>query len=170
MPAPELTAEQKAIIEHPLGEHARVLAVAGSGKTSTMVERVIDLVTRRGVNPGSILVLMFNALARKQFKERLDANADRIPRPPEVHSFHSYSYGLVQEAISSGRLSAMEVWAEDKRERVVALVRAAMTNLVAAGRIGKDSVDAEEALDAIGLWKGALKLARAHPVVGCGAG
>ena len=60
-----LTDEQVAIIEHPLNKHARVLAVAGSGKTSTMVKRIRYLVEKHGVPPSSIQVLMFNRLAKE---------------------------------------------------------------------------------------------------------
>lgn len=34
--APTPTAEQRQVIAHPPGQHARVLAVAGSGKSTTM--------------------------------------------------------------------------------------------------------------------------------------
>ena len=35
-----LTEEQQAVIHHPIGKHARVLAVAGSGKSFTMACRI----------------------------------------------------------------------------------------------------------------------------------
>jgi DNA helicase-2/ATP-dependent DNA helicase PcrA len=37
-----LTSEQETIIRHPVGHHARILAVAGSGKTTTMAHRVLS--------------------------------------------------------------------------------------------------------------------------------
>lgn len=40
-----LTAEQRAVVGHA-GGHARVAAVAGSGKTTTMVARVLTLLER----------------------------------------------------------------------------------------------------------------------------
>jgi DNA helicase-2/ATP-dependent DNA helicase PcrA len=39
----QLTSEQQAVVAHPTGFHARVLAVAGSGKTTTMAHRVKQL-------------------------------------------------------------------------------------------------------------------------------
>ena len=66
-----LTSEQEAVVHHPLDRHARVLAVAGSGKTTTMAHRIKYLVTECGVTPSSVKVLMFNRLARVQFQETL---------------------------------------------------------------------------------------------------
>jgi len=44
------TEQQKKVISHYLG-HARVLAIAGSGKTTTMVYRIKKLIVEYGVNP-----------------------------------------------------------------------------------------------------------------------
>ena len=68
----KLTPEQEQVVHHPLGNHARVLAVAGSGKSTTMAHRIKHLVLEYGVRPSTIQVLMFNALARKQFTAHLD--------------------------------------------------------------------------------------------------
>ena len=56
--AMNLTDEQLRIINHS-GGHARVSAVAGSGKTTTMVARVEKLL-QQGVSANLIMVLMFN--------------------------------------------------------------------------------------------------------------
>ena len=66
-----LTDEQLNVIHHPLGRHARVLAVAGSGKSFTMACRIQHLVQECQVAPHTIRVLMFNRLARQQFRIHL---------------------------------------------------------------------------------------------------
>ncbi|HSH57643.1 MAG TPA: UvrD-helicase domain-containing protein, partial [Halomonas sp.] len=81
-----LTDEQRAVVEHGAG-HARVAAVAGSGKTTTMVARVLRLL-ERGVPPQRILVLMFNRSARADFQARLAAMAPAGQRLPDVRTFH----------------------------------------------------------------------------------
>ena len=48
-----LTAEQQQVVQHPIGMHARVLAVAGSGKSLTLAYRIKHLVIDVGVRPGS---------------------------------------------------------------------------------------------------------------------
>ena len=62
-------AGQRAAVAHR-GGAARVLAPAGSGKTKTLVGRVVELV-RRGVLPSHILLLAFNTKAAEQLEQRL---------------------------------------------------------------------------------------------------
>ena len=63
------TNEQTRVIEHGSG-HAIVAAVAGSGKTHTMVGRIAHQLAN-GVSPKRILVLMFNKSAQEDFATRL---------------------------------------------------------------------------------------------------
>jgi DNA helicase II / ATP-dependent DNA helicase PcrA len=62
---------QRAAVLHERGP-ARVLAPAGSGKTKTLVSRVVELVDR-GCDPSGILMLAFNRKAAEQLEERLAA-------------------------------------------------------------------------------------------------
>ncbi len=78
-----LTAEQQQVVQHPIGNHARVLAVAGSGKSITLAYRIKHLVTDESVTPSSIRVLMFNALARKQFRNHLHRVGLQEPDQPD---------------------------------------------------------------------------------------
>ena len=86
---------------------ARVLAPAGSGKTRTMVNRVVELV-RRGVDPGSILVLAFNRKAAEQVIPKLTelgVPCVRKIRPehPGVHvaTFNAFGYRYQKEVIGA---------------------------------------------------------------------
>ena len=66
---------------------ARVLAPAGSGKTKTLVSRVVELVDR-GADPAGILMLAFNRKAAEQLEERLAAlgiaTTRRLGSPPDA--------------------------------------------------------------------------------------
>lgn len=149
-----LTEEQQAVIQHPMGSHALILAVAGSGKTSTLVERAAFLIERHNVPPGRILVLMFNALARRQFRER--AVARGLPKAfvSHVHSFHSFSYGILKSAKVITPMS--KVWGEEHQELQRICVHRAIAKLEKNNVIRPDEIDVDEAELAISLWKGAL--------------
>jgi hypothetical protein len=54
------TEEQKAIIEAPLNQNINVVATAGSGKTTVMVSRIINMIKERSVNPKSIALFTYN--------------------------------------------------------------------------------------------------------------
>ena len=84
--AVQLDEAQRAAVVHERGA-ARVLAPAGSGKTKTLVSRVVELVDR-GVDPSGILMLAFNRKAAEQLEERLAAlgitTTRRLGQPPDT--------------------------------------------------------------------------------------
>ncbi|MGE4533675.1 ATP-dependent helicase [Halomonas sp.] len=106
-----LTAEQRAVVGHA-GGHARVAAVAGSGKTTTMVARVLTLL-ERGVPPQRILVLMFNRSAREDFQARLAAMAPPGQALPDVRTFHSLGHRLSASLTRWGALAPRRLLTAD---------------------------------------------------------
>ncbi len=173
MPVDNLTEEQKQVVYHPPGKHARVLAVAGSGKTTTMVHRIEHLVREKKVDPESIRVLMFNKLARKQFKEKLMEIGIPLHDQPQVHTFHSFSYQFINNMMARGLLPGIiNFWIGDKAELTRRYVHRAINNLKKnqpalvdsedASDLWKGSlippkpVDPDGVIEAIGLWKGSL--------------
>lgn len=65
-----ITKEQSDVINHGNG-NILVSASAGSGKTHTMIERVIRLITEENVNVDEILCVTFTEAAALEMKERL---------------------------------------------------------------------------------------------------
>jgi DNA helicase II / ATP-dependent DNA helicase PcrA len=150
-----LTEEQKAVVFHRREKHARVLAVAGSGKTTTMVHRVKHLLLEERVSKDEICILMFNKLAREQFRQKLEKELPTDSRP-EAHSFHSFSYMLIRGMVAKGLMPDRKLWGEDKNYLIHQTVHTSINGLVSQGIVQPDSIDAEKALEAIGLWKGSL--------------
>lgn len=95
------TAEQIEVIEHQ-GSHALVSAVAGAGKTTTMVERITQLI-RKGVEPRRIIAIQYNKSAQVAMQQRL---RDRIPghEVPQARTFHSIGYAMMKKLIECGAL------------------------------------------------------------------
>ncbi|HEX4810585.1 MAG TPA: ATP-dependent helicase [Bryobacteraceae bacterium] len=154
-----LTEEQKRIVNHPLGQHARILAVAGSGKTTTMVRRISHLVINLGIDPRTIKVLMFNNLARQEFSAKLNATLLDPHLRPDVQTFHSLAYRLLRAGTKRGtRSDHYSLWIGDKEELARSHVRAAITDVrrERGGVSGINDIDPKEALHAISLWKASL--------------
>lgn len=106
-----LTDEQLRIINHS-GGHARVSAVAGSGKTTTMVARVGQLL-QQGVNANLVMVLMFNKSARDSFAEAMQNRLSSAGPLPEVRTFHSLGMRLVNSFTKRGALPAYRLVTEE---------------------------------------------------------
>ncbi|HPT61248.1 MAG: UvrD-helicase domain-containing protein [Aggregatilineales bacterium] len=152
-----LTNEQFKVVSHPDGKHARVLAVAGSGKTTTMVHRVKYLVQDKHIAPSNIRVLMFNRAARQDFQQKLSSMGLKRDEQPQVHTFHSFAYQFIEQMRKDGLLpESTTFWLEDKEELVRIILHKAIQNLEQWAKIPPDSVDVAEAEEAIGLWKGSL--------------
>jgi len=156
MVSQRLTEEQLAVVRHSPGRHARVLAVAGSGKTTTMVHRLLHLRDACGVAPPEVLVLMFNRLARQQFQEKLEAEGGG-EFGTRVHTFHSFALGITKRLQASG-LSARDTenWTGDSIEAATYHLVRVIRDLEKKGEIPKNRIEAETALEAISQWKGAL--------------
>ena len=133
MPAPpRLTEEQLAVVHHAAG-HARVSAVAGSGKTATLVARVLHLLDQ-GSDPRRILVLMFNVSAREDFAKRLERSANgRYRVLPEVRTFHSLGLRITHSCVQRGVLPPYRLVTEEWRLRDAA--RAALEQALKAENI-----------------------------------
>jgi len=105
-----LTPEQKTIALHESG-HALVKAVPGSGKTTTLIKRVERLV-KTGVDPGAILILMYNKSAQSSFVDKLKTTL-KSNRLPEVRTFHSFALDLVTSHERNQHLSSKTLLGPD---------------------------------------------------------
>jgi superfamily I DNA/RNA helicase/RecB family exonuclease len=117
---PELDAAQRRVVEHS-GGPLLVLAGPGTGKTTAIVEAVVDRITNRGIDPGRVLVLTFSRKAAQELRERITLRLDRTIKEPLALTFHSYAYALVRrEFVAAGDeppllLSGPEQLAEVRR-------------------------------------------------------
>ena len=93
-----LDAAQRQVVAHDRGV-LRVLAGPGTGKTTTLVEAVVDRV-HNGVPIEQILLLTFSRRAAAgQLRDRVTARLQRtISRAVVARTFHSYAFGLVRQA------------------------------------------------------------------------
>jgi len=97
-----LTEEQERVADHQ-GGHALVAAVAGSGKTTTLVERVARLV-ENGVPSHRIICLMFNKSAQEAFQRRLRKRIGQLHGIPEVRTYHSIGLAMMKKLVAIGEM------------------------------------------------------------------
>src|SRR3954454_16583467 len=93
--APALDEAQRAVVDHP-GGPLLVLAGPGTGKTTTLVESVVDRIAGRGQTPDEILVLTFSRRAAADLRTRIAARLGRTVVTPMAMTFHAFCYALVR--------------------------------------------------------------------------
>lgn len=107
------TEEQRRVIEAE-PTPSLVVAGAGSGKTHTMVLRMLWLIAHHGVAPSSLLGLTFTRKAAGELRERIDDGLRRLRAAgliegddadlPEVSTYNAFAHRVFQEhALLIGR-------------------------------------------------------------------
>ena len=97
--APTLDASQRAVLDHfarGSGGPLQVLAGPGTGKTTTLVELVVDRVVNGGLNPDEILVLTFSRKAAQEIRARIARRLQRTTSTTPAMTFHSFCYALLR--------------------------------------------------------------------------
>ncbi len=92
---PVLDAAQQQVVSHS-GGPLLVLAGPGTGKTTAIVETVVERVAGRGLDPSRVLVLTFSRKAAQELRERITLRLNRTTTEPLALTFHSYAYALVR--------------------------------------------------------------------------
>jgi superfamily I DNA/RNA helicase/RecB family exonuclease len=92
---PVLDDAQRRAVEHR-GGPVLVLAGPGTGKTTTIVEAVVQRVELGEITPDQALVLTFSRRAAAELRERIAARLGRTIRDPIARTFHSYAFGLLR--------------------------------------------------------------------------
>ena len=98
---PELTAEQRAVVELPADAMALVTAEAGTGKTHTLVRRLDRLVAEEDLSAGEILVLTFSRAAVRELRERLSRYGDAA-RHVRAQTFDSWALEVLTTVDAQG--------------------------------------------------------------------
>ncbi|GAM57123.1 DNA helicase IV [Vibrio ishigakensis] len=105
-----LTQEQRlAVIRN--NDRNMVLAAAGTGKTSVMVAKILDLVDRKIASPSQILTMAYNKSAATELDERLSEKAQKsnvhLEERPQISTFHALGRKILQESGIDTRLSQL---------------------------------------------------------------
>jgi len=96
------TFSQSLVSSHENG-HAIVRAVAGSGKTTTLMELIKNLI-KKGIRPTDITMMVFNKDAKKDISLKLSENFGGAQAIPKVYTFHALAFKLYNFFYKRGKL------------------------------------------------------------------
>ncbi len=112
--------EQKRAIETVKGR-VLVLAGAGSGKTSVLVQRCVNLLNNHCVPPSEILGLTFTNKAAEEMRARIAKHVNStVAKEVTLTTFHSFCFSVLKEEIHHlGYTNTFTVYDEKDRERLL---------------------------------------------------
>lgn len=90
-----LNDEQARIVRQPPTQNLRILASAGSGKTTTLTARIAHLLTSAGAKPSEIILLTFTHNAAAVMSHRLEALVG--PQRILCGTFHALSQQILRK-------------------------------------------------------------------------
>ena len=110
---------QRQAIMHLQGP-AEIIAGPGSGKTFTIIHRILYLINQCQISPDNILVITYTKAAALEMKERYELALSKEKKSYDRHvhfgTFHSVCYHILQQ---SGYVRAASLIKEADRRRLV---------------------------------------------------
>ncbi|NOZ03072.1 MAG: ATP-dependent helicase [FCB group bacterium] len=97
---------QTEAITHPPAP-LMILAGAGTGKTTTLLHRIIYLIEHNRVDPASLLAITYTENAARELKERLIREIGPAAETITAGTFHSFCYQVVKDFSPSNAVSPM---------------------------------------------------------------
>ncbi|NBG86989.1 ATP-dependent helicase [Isachenkonia alkalipeptolytica] len=120
--------QQKQAMEHVKGP-AIVLAVAGSGKTTTLVSRTANLILNHGINPEEIYTMTFSKASARDMEQRFrELFGKEIQGRPNFSTIHSFAFRIVKFVFQQKkrRLSILEEESKNPKEKTKTAVLGAL--------------------------------------------
>ncbi|MDH2430319.1 UvrD-helicase domain-containing protein [Sphaerisporangium sp. TRM90804] len=97
----QLTEEQERLVEEPATARLLVTAAAGTGKTLSLIRRLVHLIEEEGLDPADLLVLSFSRAAVREVRNRLLEHGTAAAQV-EVRTFDSYATWVLSEVAPDG--------------------------------------------------------------------
>ncbi len=127
-----LNPEQRRAVEHPADATLRVVAGAGTGKTTVLVARYVHLVDACGIPPERILAMTFTVKAAQEMRARIHrelrargGEAVDALRGAWIMNFHQFALRLLRdEAPAAGIDPGVDVMTIAEEQAVRRLLRA----------------------------------------------
>ena len=111
--------QQQQAIKHVKGP-AIVLAVAGSGKTTTLVSRTANLILNHSINPEEIYTMTFSKASARDMAQRFEELfGEKIKGKPNFTTIHSFAFRIVKFVFQQKKrqLSILEEESKNPKEK-----------------------------------------------------
>lgn len=142
----DLNPEQRSAALHTEGP-LLVLAGAGSGKTKTLVHRIVHLLRGRDVPPDKIVVVTFTNRAAEEMRERVQSYAGKEARGVTISTFHALGVRILRA--HGTRLGLPERFAVYSVPDQLAALKTAASEI----SIDDDRFDLKRVMRQISEWK-----------------
>lgn len=139
----QLDRNQEKAVNHVTGP-AIVIAGPGSGKTTVVTARILNLIQTHSIPPSHILAIAFNRKAVEEMETRilreLTASETRTPQKPVIRTLHAFGKDIITENYKRAGFNQIPgIWA-GQIDRIIAeerrqIERAAATTEVAIYKI-----------------------------------
>ena len=111
----QLDRNQEKAVNHVTGP-AIVIAGPGSGKTTVVTARILNLIQTHNVPPSQILAIAFNRKAVEEMETRilreLTASETETPQKPVIRTLHAFGKDIISENYERAAFSQIpEIWA-----------------------------------------------------------
>ncbi|MET4099683.1 superfamily I DNA/RNA helicase/RecB family exonuclease [Agrococcus sp. UYP10] len=127
-----LDPSQRAVLALDGRASAIVLGVAGSGKTTTLVELAADRLAR-GLDPASLLVVAGSRQAATALRDRLAQRTALVTPGPLARSMPSFAHALLSAAALADERPVPQLLSGAEQDRIIAAMLAGHADDAAAG-------------------------------------
>ena len=113
----QLNDKQKEAVEFVKG-NLLIIASAGTGKTTTIVNRYVNMVENHGYLPSEIMMTTFTNKAAKDMIEKIKTNSDKVPR--YIGTLHSIFLRVLRVNFDKiGLLNGFVILSDDNDKRKI---------------------------------------------------
>lgn len=117
------TEQQIEAMEHYKGS-ALVLAVPGSGKTTVLLNRIINLIEKYEVNPSSILSITFSKAQGIDMENRFNKNYPELRGKVTFKTIHAFCYEIVRSYFKAKNIKKTLIEGTNEFNRTLLVKRA----------------------------------------------
>lgn len=108
--------EQNEAIKHT-GTDLLILAGPGTGKTYTIIQKILHIINELNINPKEVLAITFSNRAKDELFDRISRISGN--NLPVIETFHSFGYDIIKENIDYFQRKADFIIIDDNEKREI---------------------------------------------------